>query len=84
MLMMYAIPKHQYGWIHEIDPSIHADALVDPSTNSTIFTVLILLCIIFFQVIAFAATKDKKQKMLPILLAIIAVGFWFFKFSDRL
>lgn len=84
MIMLYAIPKHKYGWVYDLDPSIPADAFVDSSSNSTIFTVLILLSIILFQVIAFVTTKDKKQKRIPILLAIIAIGFWFYKFSYRL
>jgi len=56
-------------------------ALVEPSSNRVIFTGLVLFFIILFQVIALAVTEDKKQKIFPISLAIIAAGFWLFKFG---
>ena len=84
MFMMYVLPKDKYGWGQALDPSISADAFVDASSNSTIFIVFILLSIIFFQVLAFVIAKDQKQKKMPVLLAVIAIGFWLFKFSDRL
>lgn len=80
MLILYALPANRYDWITEFDPSISAGAFEDTSGNAVIFATLVALCVVASQVFLLSKTKLKSQRIISVLMLVIVVFTWVFKF----
>jgi len=82
MLLLFLLPRNRYDWVKDVDPSVPAGSFEDHSGNTFIFTVLVFLVVVTFQVVAFFRTNVVREKITYAFLVLLATCFWFFKFSS--
>jgi hypothetical protein len=63
-----------------MDPSITTLPVDDGSGNRTIFTLLLLIAIIATQVGIVFIAKSKKEIVVSIVLALVAISVWSFRY----
>ena len=80
IFLFYVVPVNKYEWMQEIDPSITAASIESTSGNGALFTFLMLILIVLTQIIFFAKSTRMTEKIVSMILIVIAVVFWTYKF----
>jgi hypothetical protein len=79
--VFYALPSNKYSWMEDIDPSISAKSIEDPSSdNRVIFTFLLLIIIVLIQLVLAVKSQSRKEKVLSIVFIVVALVGWSYKF----
>ena len=76
LLVFIATPSNKYTWMKDIDPSITTLPVDDGSGNKTIFTLLLLIVIVATQLGMVFITESKKEKVVSIVLVLVAISVW--------
>jgi hypothetical protein len=79
-LAFIAMPTNKYAWMQEIDPSISALPADDGAGNRTIFTLLLLIIIVAAQLGIVITSASKKEKVISIVLVLVAISAWLLRF----
>jgi len=77
LLVFIAMPRgNKYTWMEDMDPSIAMLPVDDTSGDRTVFMLLLLIVVVITQLGIAITTESKKEKMISIVLAIVAISAW--------
>ncbi len=77
LLIIILLPENKYSWMQEMDPSM----IVEPANgNVMIFSLILLVLIIFLQVLVVSNSKGMSEKGVSISLVILAIIIWVTRF----
>ena len=80
LLVFIATPSSKYSWMKDMDPSIATVPADDGSGDRTIFTLLLLIAIVATQLGVVYITRSKKEKVVSIVLLLVAISVWFSRY----
>lgn len=76
LLVFIATHSTKYSWMKDMDPSMSTLPVDDGSENRTIYTFLLLVVIVATQIGIVFIAKGRKEKIVSIVLAIVAITLW--------
>ena len=82
LFVIYILPNNKYDWMQELEPSISANSIEDPSGNRAVFAFLLLVLIVAAQLLLAFKSTSKKERVGSIVLILLAVFVWLFKFGS--
>lgn len=77
LIAFWLLAGSRYGWMEAMDPSISAGSIEDESNSRTIVTILLLLLMVVSQLAVAAKATGRGERIISIVLAIVAVAAWF-------
>ena len=80
-IILIILPNNKYQWIQEFDKSISLESLKDDNGNRIIFSLILMIFIVTIQSLLAFKTKNIKEKRLSLILILICVFLWFYKFG---
>jgi len=76
LLVLIVLPENKYSWMQEMDPSLATAPVEDASGNRAIFTLLLLIAIVVAQLAVALNTASKMERLVSIILALVAISVW--------
>ncbi|GKT24367.1 hypothetical protein [Acidovorax sp. SUPP3334] len=73
LLVMALLPGNQYDFMHEMDPSIPANAIENGSNNAIVATIAIFAIVAVMQIALAVKASRPQARVLPVMQILLGL-----------